>query len=335
MIWILIIIFTVIFFLFILAFVGLNNINKQTPDKKRALKVNSLLPNKTLKCLNTKVMCDNTEQCEDKCGDMIGNKYLPTKCVKIREPIIKEYSYIFSKNKVVITFSHDSKNIINVNSIKIPLTDKNGENINTESLKITPTVYINFKYSTGDENVDILNANYGNFVGYIKDQVNISNTEVNISLTFKILNFVYDISQEDEYDIAIKWYTINSYKEQGYCLSPNAEELPPCNTQKGGVLTWTGWTNPDAATWSCICRYPAFSNGGDCGQLNPNVCAGGNFEWIENQLPTDGKCTCNKGNELVKDYRGVPYCVPSEYKKWYTTYFTPTGDIIQDARIKK
>jgi hypothetical protein len=323
MIWMLIIIFIVIFFLFMLAFIGLNNRNKQTPDKKGALVVNSSLPN-SLECAKNKVTCNNSEQCNSKCTDNV-----ELECVKIQDPTVKEYSYIFSKNMPIEYLNDSSKSVTNVKNITIPSIDNNGKKVNVDTLKGISTIYINFKYSKDDQETNIINANYGNFISYIKGEQD----QNIINLTYKISDNVYDISQKG--DIAIKWYNINVDNIQGYCVPKTINAIPPCNAQKGGVLTWTGWTNPNAGSWSCICRYPAFSNGGDCGQLNPNVCAGGTFVWNSYELPTDGKCTCNEGNELVKDYRGVPYCVPSEYKKWYTTYFTPTGDIIQDARIKK
>ena len=81
--------------------------------------------------------------------------------------------------------------------------------------------------------------------------------------------------------------------------------------------------------WDCFCRYPAFSNGPDCGVINPNVCSGGKFDWNKKQLPTEASCTCDPNTQTeLRDYRGVPYCVPKEFEKWYTNYFTMEGNLI-------
>jgi hypothetical protein len=331
--WILIILVIIIIFLFLLAYEGLKNSNNIPPSNNTDTDIKlSALPR--LECTKNKVTCDVTTtsksvDCSNKCSENEEELI----CQPIDEYIPKEYSYTFRKQEIAVLYKGD-KNVSNVTSITIPLKDKDGNDVkDISTLNDTTSIYINFKPTINNGEENILNGQYGDFVDYDKNSYVVKRDEgiTTINISYKASNDKYNIT--DDGDVIIKWFNIKKETNK-YCV-PKKPDLN-CDITKGGILTWTGWSNPNNMGWSCVCRYPAFYNGNDCGQKNPNVCSGGTFTWNDPKVPpTNVSCQCKSGDTLVRDYRGVPYCVDQNLQPWYTSYFTPEGTIIQEARIKK
>jgi hypothetical protein len=329
MIWMNVIIFLIIVFFFIISYIGIyskNQVDNRSVQPSGSLKVNTLLPEKSISCLKSKVSCDFDGDC------FACNDTETMKCVTIREQDVKEYSYRFKKSDVTITYDGDNKNVKNVKGIKIPNKSIDNKNIDIKDLNNIDIIYIDYKFYDSTIETDILNGNYGNFISYKFNSPKINGDFITIdNIYFNRSNVVYDVPADG--DVVIKWFQIR-YNNKGYCLKAADEVLPDCVKENGGLLTWTGWTNPESMSWSCLCRYPTFFNGSDCSKLNPNVCMGGTFIVEQRKAPVEGICKCPNGKELIKDYRGVPYCVDPQLKNWYTTYFDTSGDIIQDIKIK-
>ena len=311
MFWILIIISIFIILFFILSMIGLTY-NKTpsltlVPDLTTDTKDNH---SRTI-CQKQKVKCYNKDDCDRMCMDNI-----EMDCIKLDNNITNEYIYKFTNQNSI-----NNNNVNSVTQITIPIKDKNNKLVLFNNIHESKFIYVNFKPS------DTINYN-SNFISYsiTNSQINDINIIIDVSF-FKNLTTIKDISNIKDFDIKI--IEIDTTSGEGVCAPIKTKGLPKCDTTKGGMLVWTGWTQPEAdMEWQCICNYPAFASGDGCSKINSNVCIGGQFDWEKNQLPTEATCTCNTGMTEIRDYRGVPYCVPSEKVGWYTNYFQTNGDII-------
>lgn len=130
--------------------------------------------------------------------------------------------------------------------------------------------------------------------------------------------------------------TFTSSQKQNYgqtgrfCVPAKAQMQ--CNIATGGIPVYTGWSNPERMEFDCLCSYPLYASSQTydsqgramsppC-QLNPDVCAGGVFNWDltkKIEEPHAGLCTCPEGKTLVIDENagGVPRCVPSSFNNFY------------------
>jgi hypothetical protein len=316
MFWILIFISIFIIIFFILSIIGLsyNKTPKLTlvPDFSTDTTDNH---SRTL-CLKQKVNCYNDDDCDRMCME---KNNIQMVCQKLNNNTTYEYIFKFAKNQNSI--KKGNENVNSVTQITIPVKDKNNKLVLFNNIRESKFIYINFKPD------DDVNYNY-NFICYsiTNSQLNDSNIIIDISF-FKNLTTIKNISDKEAIDIKI--IDIDTQSEEGVCAPANKNELPKCDITKGGMLVWSGWTQPEADMgWQCICNYPAFASGEGCSKINANVCIGGKLDWKENQLPTEATCTCDKDMTEIRDYRGVPYCVPSEKVGWYTNYFQTNGDII-------
>lgn len=319
MIWIIILLFCIIV-LFSLSFIGLSY-------KKPKTSLIDLVSvgNNPVNCSQNKVKCFTPEECTTKCSDII-----EMDCVKPDNNEITTYIYTFKItpdiNNGSIRLDNPVDSIDKLTKFTISINDKNNKNVDFNSLilynsnNFINTLYLNFKPE------DTINFN-NNFVSYniSKPYPLLSDKDISFNVQFKGSPNFFKVNNE----IAIKWVNIRPINSQeGVCVPSQSTKIPDCNKKNGGMLVWTGWTNPDVMEWTCICQYPDFASGPTCETINPNVCKGGTFNWKDNQLPTDAECSCDKDNILVKDYRGVPYCIPKDEQRWYTNYFLPNGDII-------
>lgn len=107
-----------------------------------------------------------------------------------------------------------------------------------------------------------------------------------------------------------------------------------CNSDKGGVLVWTGYAEVNDQTWSCLCMYPDRFNGPGCNNVSPGFCTGGtvNTSNLSGKYPDDSLCTCPSGTrKMVNSYNNLPFCAPSflsgnqfEPPNWSNIYFNPS-----------
>ena len=102
-------------------------------------------------------------------------------------------------------------------------------------------------------------------------------------------------------------------KSEKVCL-PKAPDKP-CNTENGGIWTWTGWAGTESMEWDCLCTYPDIAGGHGCEVLNPDVCKGGNWNYnaaTASDAPTPYNCSCPSGTHLIaKEPSQTPICVPA------------------------
>lgn len=78
-----------------------------------------------------------------------------------------------------------------------------------------------------------------------------------------------------------------------------------CGKNLGGVLTWSGWSNPDRMEWNCICQFPSYASNQNCTQFNSGICSAydtakkqttSGFNWdVSVGRPELGTCTCPAG----------------------------------------
>lgn len=126
-------------------------------------------------------------------------------------------------------------------------------------------------------------------------------------------------------------------KTNKFCV-PEKATLTGCDVAHGGIPVLSGWSGGDPMSFECMCAYPGWASSRDCdkdgactGQchMNPNVCAGGVFDWDLTQRteePTSGLCNCPPGTEMVIDYNGgIPKCVSTENIAWYNDVEMTTG----------
>ncbi len=315
MFWILIFISVFIIIFFILSIIGLtyNKTPKITlvPDFSTDTSDN----HSRTYCKKQKVKCYNPDDCKRMCMD---DEVMT--CQKLNNNITDEYIFQFARDTIPLK-KNDNNSLTSLSQITLPDRDKNNKIVLFNTIHESKFIYINFKPS------DTINYN-SNFICYsiISSQINNSNIIVDTKF-FKNFSNIQNIV--DDKDIDVKIINIDYNSGEGVCAPINVSGIPSCDTNKGGMLVWSGWTQPEAdMEWQCICNYPAFASDKGCSKINSNVCIGGKFDWENGQLPTEGTCTCNTGMTEIRDYRGVPYCVPSEKVDWYTNYFRTNGDII-------
>lgn len=106
-----------------------------------------------------------------------------------------------------------------------------------------------------------------------------------------------------------------------------------CDTDKGGVLVWTGYASVDDQQWSCLCMYPDRFNGDGCKNVATGFCSGGtiNTSNLKGQYPDNSLCICPSGTrKMINSFNALPFCAPSflagnqyEPPTWSNIYFTP------------
>jgi hypothetical protein len=119
--------------------------------------------------------------------------------------------------------------------------------------------------------------------------------------------------------VEINRYTkdqINNYGSSKSVCLPKYPDME-CGQKYGGLLTWSGWSNPDRMEWDCLCSYPEYASNQNCTKLNPNICGGNpkNFDWdaTTGKAPDEKFCTCTEGTAKIISRNGLlPLCVPSQ-----------------------
>ena len=120
----------------------------------------------------------------------------------------------------------------------------------------------------------------------------------------------------------------------GFVCLPENPNLN-CDSNRGGVLAWTGYSFVGKQGWSCLCMYPDRFTGEDCSETAPAFCAGGtvNTNNLKGQYPDNSVCQCPEGKrKLINSYNNLPFCADSSgqisltgnYKlppSWYNIYF--------------
>lgn len=105
-----------------------------------------------------------------------------------------------------------------------------------------------------------------------------------------------------------------------YCLPTIPKK--PCDTTKGGILVWTGWSSTDRMEWDCLCAYPEYFGNNGCTQLNSGICEGGEFDYDATKMkrsPAITDCKCGSDSYLLVNKQGdLPLCIN---KSVYPHYF--------------
>jgi hypothetical protein len=124
---------------------------------------------------------------------------------------------------------------------------------------------------------------------------------------------------------------------QKYCVPAKAKM--DCNIATGGIPVFAGWSGSTRMEFDCLCSYPLWANSRQCDPntgectgnclLNPNVCAGGTFNWDLTKVteePAAGLCECPPGKTMVVSYDGsIPICVPDANAAFYNDLDLNTG----------
>ena len=222
-------------------------------------------------CAKQKVKCKNKDDCKKMCMDV--NEM---DCVKLNNNKTVEYIFSFVRNTVSLKNNIDNS-LNSLTQITLPVKDKDNKIVLFNTISDSKFIYVNFKPS------DTVNYNT-NFVCYSIENSKINDTNMVIDISFfKNLTTTKNIFQDQNIDIKI--INIDTESGEGVCIQENITKLPDCDTTKGGMLVWSGWTEPEAEMeWQCICNYPAFASGEGCSKVNSNVCIGGTFEWEKNQI---------------------------------------------------
>jgi hypothetical protein len=114
------------------------------------------------------------------------------------------------------------------------------------------------------------------------------------------------------------------------------EAIMKCGKNLGGVLTWSGWANPDRMEWNCLCQFPSYASNDNCSQFNSGICSAYNatqnkfvsgYNWnVSMGRPEWGSCTCPTGfTRQTSLSNQIQRCVPNEISGLYADLQTASG----------
>lgn len=118
------------------------------------------------------------------------------------------------------------------------------------------------------------------------------------------------------------------------CAPRNA--VMQCGKNLGGVLTWSGWSNPDRMEWNCLCQFPSYASNANCTKLNAGICSAydssqdknvQNYNWnVSMGRPELGICTCPSGTtRQTSIFNQIQRCVPNGITGLYADLQISTG----------
>jgi hypothetical protein len=118
------------------------------------------------------------------------------------------------------------------------------------------------------------------------------------------------------------------------CLPDNVDVS--CNTENGGMKTWTGYGFTESQGWACLCTHPEYFSGSSCNNRTPSFCTNGTLDLTKKW--TNDMCVCPSNSvKMYREYGNTPFCVEKppanapinyignyvEYPNWQNIYYNP------------
>jgi len=137
---------------------------------------------------------------------------------------------------------------------------------------------------------------------------------------------------------------------KGFVCAPPKPPIIDCQSDKGGIMVWSGYGFTDNMDWSCLCTQPGYFNGIDCKNKNPGLCTGGTFD-VSKKGFSNESCTCPENTKKMIDSRtNLAFCANTNpiqgglyglagnkpiYPAWESIYFNINTNDNYDSWVRR